>query len=111
MILVSELGFKLIPQIAWYSQIAEQIKTSKRIIDTLPIKDISDMYDSKKFICDTCGKSLEKCDFSVSDHVTHLINPSIYWSCEDCINSDIRNGGIFAMSELSRSEIWKENQR
>lgn len=99
-----------IKQEAWYKQIREEIAISKRPIDKMSVAEISKMHDEQKFLCDTCGKELGKSDVSVKDHVLHLINPSIWWCCEDCYQSDLRNDRIIAMEE-ERSESWQEQNK
>jgi hypothetical protein len=55
------------------------------------------MYRERKFVCDTCGKELVgKIDFSLEDHIAHMINPIVLWSCEDCIMSDIKNRKVIS---------------
>jgi hypothetical protein len=90
---LQELSCIPIPQVAWHLQIKEKIARSKRTIDQMSINDIAMMYNDGKLICDTCGK---KFNFTLEDHITHLINPSIVWSCEDCIFDDMKNGRIIA---------------
>jgi hypothetical protein len=90
-----------IKQDAWYFQIKDEIPHSKRPIDKKPIAEILQMYRGRKFLCDTCGKELiGKIDFSIEDHIAHMINPIILWSCEDCIiMSDIKNGRVIAATD------------
>jgi hypothetical protein len=89
-----------IKQDAWYFQIKDEIPHSKRPIDKKPIAEILQMYRARKFLCDTCGKELiGKIDFSIEDHIAHMINPIILWSCEDCIMSDIKNGRVVAATD------------
>jgi hypothetical protein len=88
-----------IKQQAWYLQIKDEIHYSKRQMDKMPIAEILQMYRARKFLCDTCGKELDKVDFSIEDHIAHMINPIILWSCEDCIMSDIKNRRVIAATD------------
>jgi len=101
------LTSKPIPQIAWHLQIKEQITRSNRTIDKMSINQIALMYRDNKLLCDTCRKDLGNSDFKLEDHVIHLINPSIVWSCEDCIIDDMKNGRIIAETPEKRS--WKQD--
>lgn len=62
------------------------------------IRDIATMYEKEEFICDTCGNPLGKINFSLWDHISHLINPLILWSCDNCIEKDRKEGKIIAES-------------
>jgi hypothetical protein len=88
------LHSKPVPQIAWYLQIKDKITESGRTIDHMTTLQISKMYEEGRFLCDTCGKELGKCDYSLHDHILHLINPMILWPCEDCYQRDLRSGRI-----------------
>ncbi len=88
-----------IKQEAWYLQIKDEIPHSKRPIDKMSIADVLHMYRERKFVCDTCGKELGKIDFPLEEHIAHMINPIILWSCEDCIMSDIKNGRVIAATD------------
>jgi hypothetical protein len=88
-----------IKQEAWYLQIKDVIRYSKRQMDKMPIAEILQMYRARKFLCDTCGKELDKVNFSIEDHIAHMINPVILWSCEDCIMSDIKNRRVIAATD------------
>ena len=101
-----ELNIKPAKQIPWYLQIKDNIIYSKRIIDELSIKEINQMYKSKKFLCDDCGKELEKSDIPMDDHISHLINPRVIWSCEDCIIQCMKNGNVIASNE-PEPESWQ----
>ena len=83
-----------IKQEAWYLQIKDKICSSKRPIDKMPIAKILQMYEQRAFLCDTCGKELGRTDFSLEDHIAHMINPLILWSCEDCLMDDMKNGRV-----------------
>lgn len=73
----------------------------------MSIKEINQMYEQKKFLCDDYGKELEKSDILIEDHVSHLINPRIIWSCEDCIIKCIKNGDVIASTKESKPEQWQ----
>jgi hypothetical protein len=96
-----------IPQIAWYLQIKDKIPRSKRRIDKMTTAEIGEMYRNKKFLCDTCSKELGKCNFTLEEHILHLINPMVLWTCEDCLMEDMRNDRVIA-SMSSKLEQWKE---
>ncbi|HET8794611.1 MAG TPA: hypothetical protein VFM31_12510, partial [Nitrososphaeraceae archaeon] len=57
--------------------------------------------------CDTCTKELGKCNFTLEEHILHLINPMVLWTCEDCLMEDMRNDRVIA-SMSSKLEQWKE---
>lgn len=101
------ISTKPIPKIAWYYQIREKISESIRPIDKMTTVELITMYQEKRFSCDTCGKIFDKCNFSLVDHITHLINPSVLWSCEDCLISDMKNGRIIASTPEPVSDKWK----
>ena len=88
-----------IKQEAWYLQIKDEIASSKRPIDKMPIAKILQMYEQRQFLCDTCGKYLGWTDFSLDDHIAHLINPIILWSCEDCLVDDMKNNRIIGATD------------
>jgi hypothetical protein len=90
-----------IRQEAWYLQIKDEILRSKRPIDSMPIAEVLQMYRERKFVCDTCGKDLvgRSTDISLEDHIAHIINPVVLWSCEDCIMSDINNERVMGATE------------
>lgn len=93
---MENLSIEPIKQEAWYLQIKDQIVSSKRSIDKMPIAVILHMYKHKKFLCDTCGKELGRIDFSLDDHIAHLVNPLILWSCEECLVDDMKNHRVIA---------------
>jgi len=103
----NELHFEPIKQEAWYKQIKDRITNSKRLIDRMSIKEINQMYDQKKFLCDDCGKELEKADIPLEDHISHLINPFTIWSCEDCIIKCEKEGRIVGATEEPEPEQWQ----
>lgn len=107
--MIANLHFQPIKQEAWYLQIKDEIQTSKRLIDKMSIAEILKMYQNKKYLCDTCNKELGKNEFTLDDHIAHLINPIIYWNCEDCIITDIKNGKIFATTETTTK--WQSNNK
>jgi hypothetical protein len=90
----------------WYDQIKDDIQNSKRPTDKMSVKQIKEMYIERKFLCDTCGKEFDKTDFTLEEHILHLIDPIYYWSCEDCFQSDLRNNRIIAMSE-EKIQNWQ----
>jgi hypothetical protein len=96
---MENLSLEPVKQQAWYLQIKDQIQSSKRLIDKMPIAAILEMYRERKFRCDTCGKDLGRIDFSFEDHIAHMINPSIIWSCEDCLIDDMKHNRIVASTD------------
>jgi len=104
--LESNLYFEPIRQESWYLQIKEKITYSKRSIDKMSIAEIIEMYQNKNFLCDSCGKKLGKNNFTLEDHITHLINPIVLWNCDDCIIKDIHNGKIMGQTE-TEPEDWQ----
>jgi hypothetical protein len=86
-----------IKQEAWHIQLKDKRLSGKRPIDKMSIAQILRMYEERKFLCDTCGKELVgKNVCSLKDHIAHLINPKVLWSCEDCLIDDFKNGRIIA---------------
>ena len=85
-----------IPQIAWYLQIKDRIPQSKRPTDKMTTAEIGKIYRNNKFLCDTCSKELGKCNFTLEEHILHLINPMIIWTCEDCLIDDMKKGRVIA---------------
>jgi hypothetical protein len=86
---------------AWHLQLKDKRLSGKRPIDKMSIAQVLQMYEERKFVCDTCGKELGRTEFSLIDHTLHLINPLIFWSCEDCIISDIKNGNVIAATSIT----------
>lgn len=72
----------------------------------MSIAEILKIYQNKEYLCDTCNKKLEKNKFTLKDHITHLINPTVLWSCEDCIIKDMKSGNIIAEAE-TKLESWQ----
>lgn len=105
--MTAELYFKPNKQESWYKQIKDEIQTSKRTIDKMSIKEINQMYEQKKILCDDCGKDLERSDIPLEDHITHLINPMIIWSCEDCVIKCVKNGNVIGATEESKPDQWQ----
>jgi hypothetical protein len=91
----------------WYLQVRDDIIKSKRPIDKMSRKEINEMYTEGKFLCDSCGKKFDKTNYTLKEHVIHLIDPLYYWICEDCFQSDLRNNRIIAMSEEPKPENWQ----
>lgn len=107
--MIPNLSFEPVKQQAWHLQIKDEILTSKRTIDKLSIKQINLMYENKKFLCDDCGDKFEKLDISLADHILHLINPSIFWSCDDCIITCMKEGRVIASSEPKPEQYQLDN--
>ncbi len=97
---------KSIPQKSWYMQFHDKFYSSSRSIDNMNLVQIRKMYREGIFLCDTCGKKLDKCNLSTEEHILHLINPMILWSCEDCIISDMKNENIISSID-NKEELWK----
>ncbi len=102
-----ELHLEPIKQEAWHKQIKGEIEASKRPIDKMSIAEINQMYEQKKFLCDDCGKELERSDVSLEEHITHLINPIVLWSCDDCIIKCMKNGSVIAATEEPDPDQWQ----
>ncbi|MGD1837526.1 MAG: hypothetical protein ACPKPY_05655, partial [Nitrososphaeraceae archaeon] len=94
----------------WHLQIGDKISSSSRPIDKMSLKEISHMYTSNEFVCDGCGKNLNKVNFSLYEHIMHLINPVRHWTCEDCFQYDLRNGKIIAIEEEKILDWQKEDK-
>ena len=105
----SELHIKPIQQEAWHLQIKDEIFTSKRLIDKMSTEEILKMYQNKQFLCDTCGKELGKSEFTLEDHIAHMINPMIIWSCEDCIIKYMKQHNIIGTTEHNLKQWQIEN--
>ena len=108
---IPQLFTNPIKQEAWHKQIRDEITHSKRTIDKMSIAEIGEMYDEGKFLCDTCGKVLFNFKKSLTDHVLHVINPSIWWTCEDCFQNDLRNGRVITVSEEPKSGSWEDRNK
>jgi hypothetical protein len=106
---IPKLSFNPIPQISWYLQIRDKMMESKRPIDKMSTVELIRIYKEKKFLCDTCGKIFDKCNFTLDDHIIHLINPSILWSCDDCLIKDMKKGKIIASTPEPQTEPWKKD--
>ena len=106
-----DLSSVQIKQQAWHLQIKDEISKNKRPIDKLSIAEIRKMYQERKFLCDSCGNELGKCEYTLEEHITHLINPSYYWCCEDCLQNDLRSNRIIAISEEPKPENWQIENR
>ena len=89
-------GEPIIQEGCWHLQLKGKRQSGKRPIDKMSIAEVLQMYEERKFLCDTCGKELGRTEYSLIDHIIHLINPMILWSCDDCIISDIKNGNVIA---------------
>jgi hypothetical protein len=81
----------------WYLQIKDEIPKSERPIDNMSTKQIRKMYMYNVFLCDSCGKEFDKTNFTLKEHILHLIDPLYYWSCENCFQQDLREGRVIAM--------------
>lgn len=82
-------------QAAWHLQFNDKRQSHKRSIDKMSIAQVLQMYEEHKFLCDTCGTELiGRNELSLIDHIVHLINPMILWSCEGCIMDDLKNGRV-----------------
>jgi hypothetical protein len=103
----ANISSKPIPQVAWYLQIKEKMKESIRPIDKMTTAEVVKMYENRQFSCDTCGKIFDKNSFTLTDHIVHLINPSILWTCEDCVITDMKRGKIIATTPEPDSDKWK----
>jgi len=91
-----------IKQEAWYKQhlsIIQEITKRERPIDKMSIAEIRKMYNEKKFLCDSCGKEFDKVNYTLDEHILHLIYPLYLWSCENCFQDDLQNGRIIATAE------------
>ncbi len=88
-----------VPQVAWWKQ--SDFSKSIRPIDKMPIAEILKMYESGFILCDTCGKKslITECAYTLLDHITHIINPIVLWSCEGCYLECKRKGQIIGETE------------
>ena len=102
--MITDSQFQPIKQEAWYLQIKDKIQHSKRPIDKMSVAEIRKIYQEKDFVCDTCGSKFEKDNFTLEEHITHLINPIVLWSCEDCIMKDLKQDNIIAAIDESKPE-------
>ncbi|MGH2613450.1 MAG: hypothetical protein ACRDFB_10450 [Rhabdochlamydiaceae bacterium] len=109
---VPELFTNPIKQEVWYKQIRNSIGRSKRPIDKMSVAEIRKLYQEKKILCDSCGKEMVgKGNYTLEDHIVHLINPNVLWSCEDCFQVDLRKGRIIAMEEEPTPEVWQDHNK
>ncbi len=106
---VPELHREPIKQQAWYLQIKDEIPNSKRPIDKMSIAEILEMYQNNDFVCDDCGSKMGKMNCTLKEHIAHVINPIVHWSCEDCIIQAIRNGRVIAST--ATTDKWKLSNR
>lgn len=104
-----KLGIEPIKQQAWHLQVKDKVKISKRPIDKMSIAEIYDMYENKKFLCDECGSSLGKIDFSLKDHILHMINPKQIWCCEDCVIKNMKSENFIGMVETKENNYQLNN--
>jgi len=97
-------------QAPWIEQrktLIDEYHAQIKPIDRMSFAEISRMYDENNFLCDVCGKKLGKCNYTLKDHIFHLIHPTFQWSCEDCFQDDLRNDRIIAMEEEPKPEKWQ----
>ena len=73
----------------------------------MSVAEIRKMYQDNAFVCDTCGHGFTKNNFTLEEHITHLINPIVLWSCEDCILKDMKQGNIIGASEETTPKRWQ----
>lgn len=76
-------------------------KGLKRVIDSMTYSEIYEMYENEDYRCDTCGRPLkEERDLQISakDHIIHLLNPNIIWSCTDCLSNDFEHDRVIMMT-------------
>ncbi len=73
----------------------------------MSIAEILKLYEERKFLCDTCNKELGRCEFTLEDHIAHIINPIIIWSCDDCIVKDMKQGNILGSTEEPKPKNWQ----
>lgn len=82
-------------------------KGLQRIIDSMTYSEIYEMYDKEDYRCDTCGRPLKddgELHISIKDHVIHLLNPSIIWSCIGCINNDFKKRRVIMTTSTTKAE-------
>jgi len=91
-----QLFMEKAPQVAWWKQF--DYSKSIKPMDKMPIAEIVKLYESGFVLCDSCGKKLKisESKFTLLDHITHLINDKVLWSCEGCYLEDKRTGKIIA---------------
>ncbi len=92
--MTDELNCKAFPQVAWW----KQRKNDKLVkpMDKMPMAEIIKLYESGFVLCDSCGKKLpiKECAYTLVDHIIHMINPIVLWSCEGCYLECKRKGEI-----------------
>jgi len=92
-----EFGMESIPQISWWKQ--RDYSKSIKPMDKLPLIEIQKLYESGFVLCDSCGKKIKisDCKYSLVDHITHLINTHVVWTCEGCYLQEKREGKIIVV--------------
>lgn len=76
-------------------------------MDEMSISQILQLYKERSFLCDTCGKNLDKNNFSLEDHIAHLINPTILWGCDNCLIDDLKHGRVIGVTVESNPKKWQ----
>ncbi len=105
---ISRLVSEPIKQQAWRLQTKDDFNNTKRPIDKKSVVQIYEMFKEKKFICDICGKNISiSREINLEEHIIHVINPEVIWTCEDCFQLDLRNGRIIAISKEPEPEKWQ----
>ena len=102
---MTELFRKKILQEAWWKQ--NDYSKSLKPTDKMPIAEIVKMYESGFVVCDICGKKIELdgSNYTVLDHILHIINSSILWFCDGCVLECKRKGQFIGECE---SNIYKK---
>ena len=96
--MIPELFSEPIKQQAWHLMFNADIdkRGYKRPIDRMPVAEILKMYEEENFICDGCGARIGKVNCTLKEHIAHLINPIVGWSCDKCMLKLYKSGDIIA---------------
>lgn len=96
----SELHIRPPKQTPWHLNINDEMSKSKRIIDTMSLGEIYQMYKDKEFVCDSCGKIIRNVNLiPIEQHMIHLIDTTCHWVCETCEKKDFDNNNVIAKEQ------------
>jgi len=78
-----------------------------RRTDRMTINEIFRLYNQNIIPCDSCEKNipLTNSKLTLEQHVIHAINPRCLWTCEECLQEDIKNKRIIGIDTQNRKSF------